>query len=59
MLGLSATGLLTHGVAERLGLSPDEVRRHVTSAMAALGARSKIEAVVLGLRLGLITLLGG
>ena len=39
-------------------MDPDEVRRHVASAMAALGARSKLEAVVLALELGLITLPG-
>ena len=38
VLSLSATGLLTDEVAERLDISPDEVRRHVASAMAALGA---------------------
>jgi DNA-binding CsgD family transcriptional regulator len=56
VLRLSATGLLTHEVADQLGMDPDEVRRHVTSAMATLGARSKLEAVVLALRWGLIEL---
>ena len=56
VLRLSATGLTTDEVADRLGLSPDEVRRHVAGAMAALGARSKLEAVVLALRLGLVAL---
>ena len=59
VLRLSATGLLTHEVAAQLGMNPDEVRRHVTSAMAALGARSKLEAVVLALRRGLIDLAAG
>ena len=45
VLRLSATGLLT-----------DEVREHIRAAMATLGARSKLEAVVLALRLGLIDL---
>ena len=58
VLQLSATGLLTDEVAERLGIAPDEVRRHVAAAMAALGARSKLEAVLLALRLGVITLPG-
>ena len=56
VLRLSVTGLLTHEVADHLGTSPDEVRRHVAGALAALGARSKLEAVVLALRLGLIEL---
>jgi DNA-binding CsgD family transcriptional regulator len=43
-------------VADRLGMDPDEVRRHLARAMAALGARSKLEAVVLALRAGLIDL---
>jgi len=53
---LSATGLATDEVAERLGLAPDEVRRHVAGAVVALGARSKLEAVVLAVRHGLIEL---
>ena len=53
---LSATGLTTAEVAERLGIGPDEVRRHLVGAMAALGARSKLEAVLLALRRGLIDL---
>jgi DNA-binding CsgD family transcriptional regulator len=56
VLRLSATGLLTHEVADRLDMDLDEVRRHVTSVMAARGARSKLEAVVLALRAGLIDL---
>ena len=54
VLRLSATGLLTDEVAEQLGIAPDEVRRHVAGAMAALGARSKLEAVVRAVNLGLI-----
>ncbi len=59
VLRLSATGLVTHEVADRLGVSPDEARFHVRRAMAALGARSKLEAVVLALRRGLIDLPDG
>ncbi len=54
VLRLSATGLTTAEAADHLDISPDEVRRHVAGAMAALGARSKLEAVVLALRLGLV-----
>ncbi len=54
VLRLSATGLTTDEVAECLGMRPDEVRRCLVTAMAALGARSKLEAVVLALRAGLI-----
>ena len=56
VLRLSAAGLLTGEVADRLAMGPDEVRRHVGGAMAALGARSKLEAVVLALRAGLVEL---
>ena len=59
MLRLSAAGMLSGEVAERLGMSPDEVRRHMASAMAALGARSKLEAVMLAVRLGLVDLSDG
>ena len=58
VLRLSATGLLADEVADRLGISPDEVRVHIGRAMAALGARSKLEAVLVALRLGVITLPG-
>ena len=58
VLRLSATGLLTDEVAEHLGVSPDEVRRRVASAMDVLGVRSKLEVVVIALRLGLVTLPG-
>ena len=56
VLCLSATGLLTDEVAIQLGMDPDEVRRHIGGAMAALGTRSKLKAVVLALRRGLIDL---
>ena len=59
VLRLSATGLLADEVAEHLGLSPEEVHRHLRGAMAALGARSKLEAVVLALRAGLVDLPAG
>ena len=56
VLCLSATGLLPDEVADQLRLSPDEVRLHIGRAIVALGARSKLEAVVVALRLGLIDL---
>ena len=56
VLRLSATGLLTDEVAAQLGMDPDEVRGHLRGAMATLGARSKLEAVLLALRWGLIHL---
>ena len=56
VLELSATGALSSEVATILGLSPDEVRVHIALAVFALGARSKLEAVVIALRRGLIRL---
>ncbi len=56
VLQLSAAGMLSGEVGERLGMTPDEVRRHLQAAMTALGARSKLEAVVIALRSGLIKL---
>src|SRR5215210_3479360 len=54
VLRLSATGLLTREVADQLGLSPDEVRLYIGRAMVALGASSKLEAVVRAVERGLI-----
>ena len=58
VLRLSATGMMTDEVAAHLRIGADEVRRHLIVAMAALGARSKLEAVVLAVGLGLVTLPG-
>jgi DNA-binding NarL/FixJ family response regulator len=53
-LELLATGLYTHEVAERLCTDPDTVRCFVDEARAVLGVQSKLEAVIVALRLGLI-----
>jgi len=58
VLAASATGLITDEVGELLGLSPEVVRGSITSAIEKLGARSKLEAVILALRRGLINLTG-
>ena len=54
VLAISATGRAVQEVAEVLGLSPEIVRQHIVSAISKLGTRSKLEAVVLALRHGLI-----
>ncbi len=59
MLELAAGGLTSDKVATRLGIGRDEVRRHAAGAMAALGAASRLEAVVIALRQGLIELPAG
>jgi DNA-binding NarL/FixJ family response regulator len=53
-LELLATGLYTDDVADRLCTDPDTIRQYIAEARAMLGARSKLEAVVIALRLGLI-----
>jgi len=55
-LELCASGLSTVEVADRLGVDPDAVRRHVARTRELLGAGSKLEAVVQALRMGLIAL---
>jgi two-component system, NarL family, nitrate/nitrite response regulator NarL len=48
--------LSTEEVAERLGITVSTVRTHLKHILDKLGARSKIEAVIIGLRAGFITL---
>jgi len=55
-LALSATGLGTAEVAERLGLDLATVRHHIFQAMSALGTTSKLETILVALQRGLITL---
>ena len=56
VLAASARGLGTAEVAELLDRPPEYVRRSIASACAKLGARSKLEAVIIALRTGLIDL---
>jgi DNA-binding CsgD family transcriptional regulator len=55
-LSLSATGLVVSDVAAIMGISPDLVRTWLRSAVQKLGARSKLEAVILAVRTGQIDL---
>ena len=55
-LTASARGLISHEVAESLGVSPETARNLIAAAVQKLGARSKLEAVVLALRSGRIRL---
>ncbi len=57
VLAACASGLIITEVAEMLGQPAEDVRRSVASAIVKLGARSKLEAVVIALRRGLIALL--
>jgi len=56
VLAASATGLVVAEVAEMLALPPADVRRTLIAAIAKLGAHSKLEAVVIAVRTGLIAL---
>jgi len=55
VLELAAYGLSTADVSERLGVPEDSARAHTRTAIAKLGARSKLEAVIIAIRLGLIS----
>jgi DNA-binding NarL/FixJ family response regulator len=54
VLTASAMGLGVDEAAKLLGRTPEQVRRLVASAVAKLGASSKLEAVVIAIRYGLI-----
>jgi DNA-binding CsgD family transcriptional regulator len=58
MLAVSATGRTSVEVAETQELAPEAVRGLIASAITMLGARSKLEAVVIAVRDGLINLPG-
>ncbi|MFP4235521.1 MAG: LuxR C-terminal-related transcriptional regulator, partial [Nitriliruptoraceae bacterium] len=51
-----ARGRTTTQLAEDLVLSQHTVRNHVRSILSKLGARSKLEAVLIAVRRGLVTL---
>jgi DNA-binding NarL/FixJ family response regulator len=54
MLGLLAEGLSNAAIAERLTVSVFTVRNHVTNLSAKLGAHSKLEALAIAVREGLL-----
>lgn len=56
VLDLLAAGLTSAEVGAALRIPVDEVRATARDIIVALGARSKLEAVVIGLRCGLIRL---
>jgi DNA-binding CsgD family transcriptional regulator len=56
VLAASATGRTSSEVAELLGLPPAEVRQRIASAAQKLGARSKLETVLIALQTGQIDL---
>jgi DNA-binding NarL/FixJ family response regulator len=56
VLGLLALGLSTDEMVERLVLSPHTVRNHIRSVLAKLGAHSRLEAVSIAAREGVVRL---
>ena len=56
VLAISATGRRVAEVAEFLSQPPDKVRETLGHAVIKLGARSKLEAVLIALRVSLIVL---
>jgi len=56
VLNMMAEGLANKVIAHRLGISEHTVKFHVTSVLSKLNASSRTEAVMLGLRQGLIML---
>lgn len=52
VLAASARGLRVGDVAAELGLTDQKVRASLASAISKLGARSKLEAVLIALRRG-------
>jgi DNA-binding CsgD family transcriptional regulator len=54
VLALLATGLDTHQIARRLGISDETTRNHIRALLRQLDAHSRLEAVVFAIRLGLV-----
>jgi DNA-binding NarL/FixJ family response regulator len=54
ILGLIAQGLTNAAIAEQLVVSINTVRNHVANLLAKLGARSKLEALSIAIREGLL-----
>jgi PAS domain S-box-containing protein len=53
VLKLLMQGLDTQEIARRLGVADETARNHIRALLRAMGAHSRLEAVLMGLRLGL------
>jgi DNA-binding NarL/FixJ family response regulator len=56
VLRLLVQGKSTSQIAEDLHLAPETIRNHVGSLLRTLGARSRLEATLVALRDGLVSL---
>jgi DNA-binding NarL/FixJ family response regulator len=56
VLGALAEGLTDKEIAGRLGLSAETVRTHMVKILAKLGVHSRVQALLVALRQGLVTL---
>ena len=56
VLRLVAQGLANKEIASHLGVSPHTVKYHLASVLAKLGVATRTEAVMLGIRTGLVPL---
>ncbi len=54
VLRMLAEGLVNKDIAARLGISEHTVKFHISSILDKLGASTRTEAVILGIRRGLI-----
>ncbi len=56
VLRLLADGLTNRGIAQRLGISENTVKYHVTAVLGKLGTQNRAEAIVRAARSGLLVL---
>ncbi len=54
VLGLLAEGLETQEIARRLGVADETARNHIRALLRATGAHSRLEAVLMGMRMGVV-----
>ena len=54
VLRLLGEGLETPEIATRLGIAEETARNHIRALLRTLGAHSRLEAVLMGLRAGVI-----
>jgi PAS domain S-box-containing protein len=54
VLRLLGEGLETPDIAQRLGIADETARNHIRALLRATGAHSRLEAVVMGMRLGVL-----